>query len=138
MKKIVLISCVKKKLRTRAKAKDLYISSLFSSSFRFAVKQNPCVIYILSAKYGLVECERVISPYDLTLNTMSTKQIKAWAEKTLNQLRKVSDLNRDYYIFLAAEKYRKYLIPHVKLFEVPLKGLRIGEQLSWLKKQLEK
>ena len=41
MKKIVLISCVKTKLPHKAKAKDLYISSLFRYNLKFARQIKP-------------------------------------------------------------------------------------------------
>jgi len=53
MKKIVLISCVKRKLPHRVPAKDLYISQLFKLSFAYAQRLRPDAIYILSAKHGL-------------------------------------------------------------------------------------
>jgi hypothetical protein len=58
LKKIVLVSCVKSKLSHPAKARDLYISTLFKSNLEYACRQNPDGIYILSAKYGLLELDR--------------------------------------------------------------------------------
>jgi hypothetical protein len=138
MKTIVLISCVKKKLPYRAKAKDLYVSTLFRLSFRFAPTLNPDAIYILSAKYGLVDTEQEIDTYDITLNKMPAKEVRHWADRTLKQLYEVVNLDKDFFILLAAEKYRKYLIPYLSTYDIPLRGLRIGEQLSWLKKTLDK
>ncbi len=67
--KIALISCVSKKLTTKAKAKakELYISTLFKLSLKFAFKIKSDNIFILSAKYGLLELEDEISPYNQTL-----------------------------------------------------------------------
>jgi hypothetical protein len=79
MKKIVLIACASKKAPGKAKAEALYISPLFVSNLRYAKRLKPDSIFILSAKYGLVELEREIEPYDVTLNDMSSVQIKAWA-----------------------------------------------------------
>ena len=86
MKKIVLISCVSKKQPHRAKAKDLYISPLFRKNMAYAQKLKPDAVYILSAKYGLLDLEADIEPYDLTLNNMPVGEIKAWAENVLEQL----------------------------------------------------
>ena len=132
MKKIVLISCVSQKRTHRSKAKDLYISTLFKKNLAYARRLNPDVIYILSAKYGLLDLETEIDPYNLTLNTMSAGQIRSWADKVLQQLSQVADLNNDHFIFLAGMKYRKYLLPHLRSFEVPLEGLTIGKQLQAL------
>jgi len=130
---IVLISCVSQKLPQRAKAKDLYISTLFKLNLKYANRLKPDSIYILSAKHGLLSLEQEIEPYEQTLNNMRTAEIKEWAGKVLNQLSKVAPLDEAEFTFLAGDKYRKYLLPHIKNVEVPLKGLRIGEQLQRLK-----
>ena len=135
MKKIVLIACSNKKFPSKSKAKNLYISPLFTLCLQYAQSLNSDKIYILSAKHGLVDSEQRLKPYNKTLNTMAAKQIKTWAGRVLNQLKKVSDPERDEYIFLAGNNYRRYLIPHLRKYKVPLKGLRIGEQLQYLKNQ---
>ena len=132
MKKIVLISCVSQKRAHRSKAKDLYISTLFKKNLAYARRLNPDAIYILSAKYGLLNLETEIDPYNLTLNTMSASEIRSWAEKVLQQLSQVANLNDDHFIFLAGMKYRKYLLPHLRSYEIPLEGLTIGRQLQAL------
>ena len=134
MKKIVLISCVSQKRTQRSKAKDLYISTLFKKNLAYARRLNPDAIYILSAKYGLLDLETEIDPYNLTLNTMSAGQIRTWADKIIQQLSQVANLNDDHFIFLAGMKYRKYLLPHLMSFEIPLEGLTIGRQLQALSK----
>ena len=59
-KKIILISCVSQKLSHRAKAKDLYISTLFTLNRKYAEKLNPDKIFVLSAKHGLLDMEQEI------------------------------------------------------------------------------
>ena len=78
-----------------------------------------------------------IAPYNETLNDQSVNDIKVWAEKVIIELEKATDLEDDIFIFLTGEKYRKYILPHVKNYKIPLKGLRIGEQLKFLKNKLE-
>ena len=136
MKKIVLISCVSKKLPTRARAQDIYVSALFRLNLQYAKKLNPEAIYILSAMHGLLGLDDEIEPYDLTLNTMSSRQIKAWAGKVMDQINACSDLTHDHFVFLAGEKYRKFLLPHLASYEVPMQGLTIGRQLQFLNGQI--
>ncbi|MGB9940120.1 DUF6884 domain-containing protein [Methanosarcina sp.] len=133
MAKIVLISCVSKKLPYKAKAKDLYISTLFKYNLKYARSLSPDKIFILSAKYGLVDSEAEIEPYDKCLINMSSKEIKEWADCVIDQIKKEADLEEDEFIFLAGEKYRKYLLPHILNYQIPLKGLGIGKQLQYLK-----
>ena len=136
MARIVLISCVSQKLSHKAKARDLYISSLFKYNIKYAESMNPYKIFILSAEHGLLSPEKEIEPYNQTLNTMRSGEIKEWAKNVLKQLNKVVDLNNDEFIFLAGEKYRKYLIPNIANYKIPLEGLRIGEQLKFLKEKV--
>ncbi len=133
---IVLISCVSKKLSRKAPARDLYISPLFRLNFQYATKLAPSKIYILSAKYGLVNIEDEIEPYNVTLINMSASERKKWATKVLVQLSECSDLRRDHFIFLAGNKYRQYLIPKLKSYDVPMQGLPIGKQLQFLKRKV--
>ena len=132
MKTIVLISCVSQKLPHPAHAGELYTSPLFRKNLAYARSLHPDQIYILSAKYGLVALDQVIEPYDLTLNTMRSAEIKAWAERVLAQLGRVADLRGDHFIFLAGKKYRTYLLPHLAGYDIPMEGLGIGKQLRFL------
>lgn len=136
MRRIVLISCVSKKLKTRAQAKDLYTSSLFLLNLAYANTTKPDAVFILSAKYGLVQPHQEIEPYNVTLNNMSSQEIRAWADQVAGQLRKHCDLQQDHFIFLAGQNYRKHLIPYMRSYEVPMEGLSIGRQLQYLKRQL--
>ena len=136
MKKIILISCVSKKLSKKSKAESLYISPLFKFNLKFAKQMNPDKIFILSAEHHLLPLDKEIEPYNKTLNTMKSDEIKEWAGIVLNQLRKEANLNQDKFIFLAGERYRKFLVPHINNYEIPLKGLGIGKQLGWLKKKV--
>lgn len=135
MAKIVLISCVSKKLNHKATAKDLYISPYFKYNFKYARSLQPDKIFILSAKYGLLSLENEIEPYEKTLNNMSSKDINEWANSVINQLQKVSDLDKDEFVFLAGNNYRKFLLPHITHYKIPMEGLGIGKQLKWLKEK---
>ena len=54
-----------------------------------------------------------------THNNMRIKERKQWAQRVLTQLRTKANLQDDEFIFLAGEKYREYLIPHIKRYTVP-------------------
>lgn len=136
-KKIVLISCASKKLAYKSKAEDLYISTLFRLSFAYAKKLKPHKIFILSAKYGLLNLNDEIATYNETLNNKPASDIKIWAEKVIFKLGKIANLQNDIFIFFAGRKYREYILPHIRYYKIPLKGLKIGEQLKFLKNKLE-
>ncbi len=136
LKKIVLVACAKTKRPTRSKAKDMCISALFAGNLAYARSLQPDAIFILSAKYGLLDLDTEIEPYDLTLKTMTSAQIKAWADMVMRQLRERTDITNTHVVFLAGMVYRKYLIPHLPSYETPLEGLPIGKQLQFLKRSL--
>src|SRR3989344_3213206 len=137
MEKIVLISCVSKKLNKKSKAQDIYVSPLFKYNLRYAHSLSPDIIFILSAKYGLLKLGDIIEPYDKTLNKMSNAERQEWAQKVIKKLKKNVDLEKDKIIFLAGNNYRKFLIEHIKNYNVPMKGLSIGKQLKFLKEKLK-
>jgi len=138
MAEIVLIACASKKINCRAEAKDLYVSPLFNYNLKYAHSLNPDKILILSAKYGLLGLDKKIEPYNITLNKMPATEIKKWANSVIGQLRKASDLDKDKFIFLAGNNYRKYLLPYISNYRIPMKGLGIGKQLKFLKDHLLK
>ena len=137
MVKVVLISCVSKKLNQKSKAQDLYVSPLFQKNLQYAKSLNPDKIFILSAKYGLLRLDEEIEPYDKTLNKMRSNEIKEWANSVLNQLKKSTDIENDEFIFLAGNNYRKFLLPYLKHYKIPMLGLSIGKQLQWLSKRIK-
>lgn len=67
---------------------------------------------------------------------MKSNEIKEWVSIVINQLQKVADLNKDEFIFLAGNNYRKYLIPYIRNYKIPMHGLGIGKQLNWLNERI--
>ena len=133
----VLISCVSQKLKHKAKVRDLYISPLFKKNLQYAMSLHPDKIFILSAKYGLLELDDEIDTYNVILNKMKANEIKAWSDMVLSQLNAITDITTDEFIFLAGANYRKYLLPHIPHHQIPMDGLKIGEQLQWLTKKTQ-
>jgi hypothetical protein len=131
---VYLVSCVSQKREQECAARDLYVSSLFRKARRY-VEASGCPWFILSAEYGLVAPDQVIAPYERTLNTMGVADRREWAERVAPQLAGAVP-NIASVVFLAGERYREFLAPHFAgqgvAVSVPMKGMRIGEQLSWL------
>ena len=129
-----LISCVKTKQPHRCQAKELYVSQLFSKA-RSHAEAAEGAWFILSAEYGLLSPDRVVSPYERTLNKMPKGEREAWAQKVLLQIEaELPNLRR--VVFLAGERYRENLIRPLRARGVevatPMEGLGIGKQLRWL------
>ena len=133
-KTLYLVSCVSQKQPTPMAAKDLYISSWFKKAHRFA-EGTGRPWFVLSAKYGLIHPDRLIAPYELTLNNMAVKNRRRWADKVLVQLEPHLE-GVDTVAFLAGLRYREFLAPALRNYGnrvcVPMEGLRFGEQLQWL------
>lgn len=129
----VFLSCVKKKKKYSTIAEDMYDSDFFRSQLAYAKSLKPNNIYILSAKYGVLELTDEITPYEKTLKTMSVNECIEWSNMVIRQLEnKQFDFNEET-IFLCGEKYRKYIISLFKNYKTPLAGMGIGKQLQWLK-----
>jgi len=134
--RVALISCVAKKLNYPAIARDMYVSPLFKGAFEYAKINRVDKIFILSAKYGLLNESELIEPYDESLNNKSVCERKKWASMVLSSLSKQVCLQTDEFVLLAGIKYRQYLVKHINNVSIPLQGLSIGKQLAFYKKHL--
>lgn len=138
LKTLALISCTKDKQDYPCKASEMYlVSDLFRKAYAYAVNNYDSVA-ILSAKYGLLLPDEKIEPYDLTLNSMNSKERREWAEITFAQMKNnlpLKEITKIY--FHAGKKYREYLIPKLEeagiSCEAPLAHLGIGKQKAWYK-----
>jgi hypothetical protein len=136
---VVLLQCVKEKRPPpcTVPAEQMYTSVLFKKMMEYAHKLSPRVIFILSAKYGLLPLDTMIEPYNETLNEMPKAEREKWATKVLDSLRRSVDLENDHIVVLAGKRYREGLISDIRNFSIPMEGLSIGRQLRWLKEQLQ-
>jgi hypothetical protein len=73
LQKICLVSCVSVKLGHSAEAQNL-------------VTKTGQPWFILSAKYGFIQPDEIISPYDETLNRMNTIERRRWADRVKAQM----------------------------------------------------
>ena len=58
------------------------VSPLFQASLRQA-KEDGADVAILSAKYGLIPIDRVIEPYDLSLEDLNHEEQSVWASMVM-------------------------------------------------------
>jgi hypothetical protein len=134
IERVTFVSCVGKKRMSACAAKDIYESAWFLKARAFAERAgHPW--FILSAEHGLLHPDAVVEPYERTLNTMAKRDRLTWAEGVMRQVQaELPDLKHA--TILAGDRYREFLTPMLKdrgvRVEVPMQGLRIGEQLRWL------
>lgn len=129
---VYLVSCVGKKRSGPCAARGLYASPWFLKA-RSYVEGTREPWFILSAEYGLVHPDKMISPYERTLNTMGREERQRWAQKVRDQMDdRLPDADR--VVLFAGERYREFLIRYLRnrfrSVEVPFEGLGIGRQLQ--------
>jgi hypothetical protein len=130
--RLYLVSCVSQKQSTDALASDLYISPWFLAAREY-VKAADGPWFILSAMHGLVSPSKRIATYNQTLVNMKIAQRRAWASGVVTQMDHYLPDARVVVVF-AGVRYREFLMEYLERrfsVEVPLRGLRIGEQLQW-------
>lgn len=151
MRTIVLVGCGKEKRAVRSQAKDLYVGPLFKKARAFAESQG-CEWRILSAKYGLVDPEEMIDPYDETMEKKTKLGRNLWNITVRNAVasrllksRHVGGgkffLEAARFICLAGEAYLGFfdIDPEMRkrcVIEKPMEGLGIGERLQYLGENL--
>lgn len=135
--RIALISCTKSKTSYPAPARVLYSESdLFRKALAY-VEPYASLVYVLSAKYGLVALDQVLEPYELTLKTMPTRERAAWAERVFSQLqqRHGAELSGFTFEFHTGMEYREHLATILTragaVCTCPVEGLPIGERLRF-------
>lgn len=113
-------------------AAALYTSPLFRKSL-LAALDDAKKIYILSAKHGVLSCDDVIEPYDVTLKTLSRNARKAWGEAAGDQLRQIVD-RKTIASMYCGEEYiaplRDALTTSGTTTVEPLAGRSLGQRLQ--------
>ena len=145
MKTVYLVACSKQKidipLSTFVPARDLYSASDWFRKASTLADYYADEWYILSAVYGLVAPDDRITTYDLSLYDEPIGRRRAWAEAVVEELDDILDPG-DMVAILAGEKYREFIEPALEergiLVRVPMRGMQIGEQKRWLKRELKK
>ncbi|MBI2108680.1 MAG: hypothetical protein HYT93_00665 [Parcubacteria group bacterium] len=134
--RVGLIACSKTKRVGRYKARELYCSPLFRFAWQYT-SQHFDRVFILSAKYGLLDPERRVCDYDTTLNTMTIDARKRWSVQVAKQILQKTNTSDELHLF-CGKKYREFVVALLrgqKCF-YPLHGLGIGQQLQWYKERL--
>lgn len=134
-----LVGCVKRKLGRPAQAREMYVSALFRGRRSFVeATQRPW--FILSAKYGLLEPDEVIEPYDRSMDDLPAAERVGLMRAAVHKLEaRVGELAGRVIEVHAGAKYVAPL--SVALFG---KGatlvsrtahLRMGEPVAWYQAQ---
>lgn len=131
---LILIGCGKTKAAHPAPARDLYLGSLFRARRRYA-EASGLRWYIISARYGLLDPDQLIEPYDQRLPRsyglfQRNQDVLAWARATLAPLPRGVTLEihagADYFRPLHEVRGGDYCLN-------PVARLGLGRQLAWYK-----
>lgn len=112
--KIAILPYSKIKSKVPCRAGDMYKASLFILRKRYAKEVLGCdKIYILSAKYGLIEENEIIEPYNTKINELSEEEYIDWQCQVITQYLKelynklMSDEKVEIYLFRSDSDYSK-------------------------------
>lgn len=144
---VYLVACVKTKRFERMAAKNLYCSEWFVKARLYVeakIEAFPETTQwrILSAQHGLLDPDKTISPYSLSVQDMNANERIAWSQGVLDSLMKTYPKDRHHsirFVFLAGKKYRellmKYLVREGHFVSEPIASMGIGEQMAWFKNE---
>lgn len=141
--KVVLVGCGSTKRAEASPARELYTSLLFRKSLSYALRIATTAqhVYIVSAKYGLLELDQVVEPYNFRLTSMPLQRRITWGVDValdLAQRRSGADL-----VLLMGATYvdplalgLRSISPPFASLTVPMHGMGIGVRLGWLHEQI--
>jgi hypothetical protein len=138
--RVGLVGCTKTKLDHRAPARDLYSASPMFRGRRFYVETTCDRWFILSAKHGVVDPGRVLSPYDVSFIGASRQLKRDWAQGVLLELEsRLGELRGTKFEIHAGRDYWDHgleggLLSAGASVTIPTKGMSQGEQLAFYKK----
>jgi hypothetical protein len=136
--RIGLVSCGRSKLTTPAPAQELYTGGLFRQASEYAERTYDRWL-ILSARYGAIDPDEPIEPYELTLKSYDPTQRYAWARRVIRQLDAFNLPTGAQLWVHAGKEYRVPLIEAGLELHLPpglyLPDMRIGKQKHWYKER---
>ena len=122
----VLISCGKLEKKYRCMAGLMYTSPQFTLAYK-AAKIRGYKVLILSAKHNLLSPLKMISPYEMTLNTFSNDELCKWYNLVAESIDFLDDI-----VLLASKLYSGF-VPLVRnRVYTPLAGKGLFDCIKWL------
>ncbi len=136
---IVLVACTAIKAGEPRRACELYTSQWFQKARAYAEAFGD-EWRILSARWGLIHPGDITAPYNCTLNNFSRRERERWAADVAASVRYAVPYGSRI-IMLAGTAYRDpletMLLRKGYTVDAPLRGLGIGQQLTYLKTKVE-
>jgi hypothetical protein len=126
---IAIIPCGGKKLAYPAPAGRMYAGNYHRACYSFAMSHGPAAVYILSALYGLLPLDQVISPYSLRMGQPGC----VTADRVREDAQRLG-IAGEVPLILGGEEYRKVLRQVFVVVVDPLAQVAggIGYQIQWM------
>lgn len=135
MKSLVIVGCGATKQEVPSAARHLYTGPLFTAALKYARSiSNDAGIRVLSAKYGLVNLDAILTPYDVTwgrAGCISRDDLAAQLPVSWKCNQFILLCGHPYRAALG-EAYRHRFHSEISA-AAPMEHLGIGKQLQWLK-----
>ena len=132
--RIGLVSCGKGKLAGTHAVRDLYTSTLFKESLKWA-KARCDVVYVTSDKHGLLPLDQQVEDYEVDMSDFSREERDDWGWRVRAALKPKPPVE---VFILAGNLYVEALklnrIPGVTV-HTPLEGKQQGKRVQWLQQQ---
>jgi hypothetical protein len=130
---VVLIGCSKTKLDHAAPACQLYRGERFVLAHEKAERLGADYVFVLSTRHGLIPIDKVIEPYDESLEDKTPEERGLWARKVIRQLADAPYPAGDWEVIMLAEDlYADPLRLYMTSAKYPLTGLDEDAQKLFL------
>lgn len=134
--KIALIGCGNKKNDKPCKAREMYTGFLFRKRLEFC-ELFANKTYILSARYGLLNLDDEIIPYNLRLDKIKKAYRESWSRIILRQIDNIVKPNDIIFIFAGKVYYKDWQNEMSNRIYNPLSSKGIIAQKAILKMMIE-
>jgi uncharacterized HhH-GPD family protein len=134
--RLILLAGVSGKKDTASSARDLYQSVLWTKRLAY-VEATGRPWMVLSSEYGLIHPDTVIEPYDTNISEESPSYRRVWSDRVASELIQLCAAQgiETLEVHAGADLMLNGLVEHLNaaglVVSWPLRGRRIGEQLSW-------
>lgn len=133
---IVIIGCGASKRSSASPASELYTGNLYRARLEYA-RGLGGPHFILSGLLGLVPASSIVEPYEYDLRRAARADRDAWSVRVAGSISRCIDRAAPLVVLASGP----YLAPLELLqgftFDVPARGLALGESLSWFKRTRE-
>lgn len=97
----------------------MYLGVDFNSWMGYA-QSHADLVFIVSGKYGLLELDELIEPYDVNLNEATIEERKEWSKNVLKKLSNYCELKKDRFIILTNPSYYEFILPEISNYSIPI------------------